>query len=438
MDAVRAPRGRRTATPSIVAAAAVAPGVPRPRGRRDEVLAAMSRHRHPAGPASRSAGFARRRRSSDVLRRRRRRLVAVLAHVRDPGNAGTVMRGADAAGADAVVLTDASVDLYNPKVVRATAGSLFHLPVAVGVPVAQAVGGLRAAGVRVLAADGAGERTCRARRWTSARPHRLGLRQRGVGAAGGDPARSPTRSCGCRSTAGPRASTSRPPPPSASTPPPVRSARPEGAAPSPDCSCSLGSRHASGMDAVRAGRGAVRRSAPDACRSRVGRRRARHRPDDLPDGLVVADEDGRVICFNAAAARITATSPAEQPLGRTSASVRCPWRTCEAGAGGRCTDPYGGPGHPRRPAASEPAAARRPRGARRPPGTSAPGRSRAGAPGRRRAARRRGPPPHRGAATPTLIATVAHELRSPLTSVKGFTATLLGASGTGSPTTRSG
>jgi len=88
----------------------------------------------------------------------RPRLVAVLAHVRDPGNAGTVLRCADAAGADAVVLTDASVDLYNPKSVRASAGSLFHLPVAVGVPVAEAVEGLRAAGVRVLAADGAGER----------------------------------------------------------------------------------------------------------------------------------------------------------------------------------------------------------------------------------------------------------------------------------------
>jgi len=86
----------------------------------------------------------------------RPRLVAVLAHVRDPGNAGTVLRCADAAGADAVVLTDASVDLYNPKAVRASVGSLFHLPVAVNVPVERAVSGLRDAGVRILAADGAG------------------------------------------------------------------------------------------------------------------------------------------------------------------------------------------------------------------------------------------------------------------------------------------
>ncbi|MFF5758234.1 TrmH family RNA methyltransferase [Streptomyces longwoodensis] len=88
----------------------------------------------------------------------RPRLVAVLAHVRDPGNAGTVLRCADAAGADAVVLTDASVDLYNPKAVRASVGSLFHLPVAVGVPVERAVAGLQDAGVRILAADGAGDR----------------------------------------------------------------------------------------------------------------------------------------------------------------------------------------------------------------------------------------------------------------------------------------
>jgi RNA methyltransferase, TrmH family len=86
----------------------------------------------------------------------RPRLVAVLANVRDPGNAGTVLRCADAAGAEAVVLTDASVDLYNPKTVRASVGSLFHLPVAVGVPVEEAVEGLKRAAVRILAADGAG------------------------------------------------------------------------------------------------------------------------------------------------------------------------------------------------------------------------------------------------------------------------------------------
>ncbi|MFE3451089.1 TrmH family RNA methyltransferase [Nonomuraea sp. NPDC059194] len=87
------------------------------------------------------------------------RLVAMLAHVRDPGNAGTVMRTADAAGADSVVFTDASVDPYNGKCVRASAGSLFHLPVVIGSPVAQAVRRLKDNGLRVLAADGAGKHT---------------------------------------------------------------------------------------------------------------------------------------------------------------------------------------------------------------------------------------------------------------------------------------
>ena len=62
----------------------------------------------------------------------RPRLLAVLAHARDPGNAGTVVRAADAAGAGGVLLTGDSVDPYNGKCVRASAGSLFHLPVVVG------------------------------------------------------------------------------------------------------------------------------------------------------------------------------------------------------------------------------------------------------------------------------------------------------------------
>ena len=84
------------------------------------------------------------------------RLLAVLAHVRDPGNAGTVIRAADAVGADAVVLSEGSVDVHNPKVVRSTAGSLFHLPVVTGVALGEAVDALREAGLTVLATDGAG------------------------------------------------------------------------------------------------------------------------------------------------------------------------------------------------------------------------------------------------------------------------------------------
>jgi TrmH family RNA methyltransferase len=82
------------------------------------------------------------------------KLVAVLANVRDPGNAGTVLRAADAAGADAVIFADASVDPYNGKCVRASAGSLFHLPVVAGVRLGDVVAALHEAGLRVKAADG--------------------------------------------------------------------------------------------------------------------------------------------------------------------------------------------------------------------------------------------------------------------------------------------
>jgi RNA methyltransferase, TrmH family len=82
------------------------------------------------------------------------RLVALLANVRDPGNAGTVLRTADAAGADGVIFSDASVDPYNSKCVRASAGSLFHLPIVVGSPLQSACSALRDAGLQILAAEG--------------------------------------------------------------------------------------------------------------------------------------------------------------------------------------------------------------------------------------------------------------------------------------------
>lgn len=83
----------------------------------------------------------------------RPRLVAICEEVRDPGNLGTIIRAADAAGADAVVLTGRTVDPYNPKVVRSTTGSLFHLPIAVGGELAAAVDRAHEAGMRVVAAD---------------------------------------------------------------------------------------------------------------------------------------------------------------------------------------------------------------------------------------------------------------------------------------------
>jgi RNA methyltransferase, TrmH family len=83
--------------------------------------------------------------------------VAICANIRDPGNAGTVIRCADAAGAGLVVLAGESVDPYNGKVVRSSAGSLFHVPVVSGVTVVETVRAVQEAGIVVLAADGAGE-----------------------------------------------------------------------------------------------------------------------------------------------------------------------------------------------------------------------------------------------------------------------------------------
>jgi TrmH family RNA methyltransferase len=81
------------------------------------------------------------------------RLVAVLEEIRDPGNAGTIIRAADAAGADGVIFTGNSVDAYNPKVVRSTTGSLFHVPVAQNGTLDEALAAVRTAGMQVLAAD---------------------------------------------------------------------------------------------------------------------------------------------------------------------------------------------------------------------------------------------------------------------------------------------
>jgi TrmH family RNA methyltransferase len=82
------------------------------------------------------------------------RLVAVLADVSDPGNAGTVIRVADAAGADAVVLAGDSVDPHNGKCVRASAGSLFHLPIARVRDRHAALAACREAGLALFAAHG--------------------------------------------------------------------------------------------------------------------------------------------------------------------------------------------------------------------------------------------------------------------------------------------
>ena len=83
-------------------------------------------------------------------------LIAILDQARDPGNAGTVLRAADAAGADGVIFTADSVDVYNPKVVRSTAGSILHLPFVQNAKPAELAAALKAAGIQVFAAAASG------------------------------------------------------------------------------------------------------------------------------------------------------------------------------------------------------------------------------------------------------------------------------------------
>lgn len=83
--------------------------------------------------------------------------VVVLEEVRDPGNVGTLVRTADAAGADLVVLTVGCADPWAPKAARASAGSIFHLPVATGVDGDRTAALLREHGVAVLATSGGAE-----------------------------------------------------------------------------------------------------------------------------------------------------------------------------------------------------------------------------------------------------------------------------------------
>ena len=128
------------------------------RGRRGRLA---QRSGHPAGHR-RGLPLPRRRPRPRCSRRERgERLdtthVVICADVRDPGNAGTVIRCADASGADGVVLAGHSVDPYNDKTVRATVGSLWHLPISVHDDPADVVRRAQAAGFVVLAADGAGE-----------------------------------------------------------------------------------------------------------------------------------------------------------------------------------------------------------------------------------------------------------------------------------------
>lgn len=83
-------------------------------------------------------------------------LVVVCVDVRDPGNAGTIIRSAEAAGADGIVCCDGSVDVFNPKTVRATAGSLFHIRVVSGGDPVEVLEQLGRWGLRRVAAEARG------------------------------------------------------------------------------------------------------------------------------------------------------------------------------------------------------------------------------------------------------------------------------------------
>ena len=119
----------------------------------DEVLKAMADTSNPQGVLAVCEQL---HVGLDDLLQTKPQLVALLANIRDPGNAGTVLRAADAAGADAVVFSAGSVDLYNPKLVRSTTGSIFHLPIVIDAQIDAAIEALRAVGHQVFAADGGG------------------------------------------------------------------------------------------------------------------------------------------------------------------------------------------------------------------------------------------------------------------------------------------
>jgi RNA methyltransferase, TrmH family len=85
------------------------------------------------------------------------RLAVICADVRDPGNAGTVVRTAEAAGADIVVFSGESVDVHNTRLVRASVGSVFRVPIAVVADTTAVIEASQSAGLVVLAAAGSGE-----------------------------------------------------------------------------------------------------------------------------------------------------------------------------------------------------------------------------------------------------------------------------------------
>ncbi len=87
------------------------------------------------------------------------RKVAYFWQIQDPGNAGTVIRTADACGFDAIIFSDNSVDIFNPKTIRATVGSLWHIPVITDVEISEFIAESHTHNFKSFALMGQGEST---------------------------------------------------------------------------------------------------------------------------------------------------------------------------------------------------------------------------------------------------------------------------------------
>lgn len=134
----------RTAHPELVAAAPVTTDVS------DEVLEAMGETRAPQGLLAVCSPVVRTELDPEALAGG----AVLLDRVGDPGNAGSIIRTADAAGTGMVVMARGCVDPQNGKVVRASAGSVFHVPIAVDIDPIEAMSAARAAGLVVAGTSG--------------------------------------------------------------------------------------------------------------------------------------------------------------------------------------------------------------------------------------------------------------------------------------------